>query len=133
MADLAEEDADRDGPLEEGDISSFDDGTFVFSEDAALRLLYPDCPAQAAKRAAAQLRPQHSLWHEVCPGDHWPRTRIRSIICTADRIVNPEWSERIARQRLAVQPEFLPGGHSPMLSRPAELTAMLADFTPLAR
>lgn len=125
LADLEAQDADRDGPLGGDDLTMFPDGTFLFTESAALRLLYPDCDPVVAKEAASRLRPQRSMWRDVCTGSGWPDVPIRSIVCAEDRIVNPPWSRRIARERLGVEPLELPGSHSPMLSRPADLAALL--------
>jgi pimeloyl-ACP methyl ester carboxylesterase len=126
LADRAEQDADRDGATEEGDLDFLADHMFVFSETGAPKLLYPDCDPAVAKEATGRLRPQRSMWRAVCPGDRFPATRIRSIVCTEDLVVNPAWSRTVARERLGVEPEELPGGHSPMLSRPAALAALLA-------
>jgi pimeloyl-ACP methyl ester carboxylesterase len=126
LADLEAQDGDRDGPLGEDDLTMFPDGTFLFTESAALRLLYPDCDPVVAKEAASRLRPQRSMWREVCTGSGWPDVPIRSIVCAEDRIVNPQWSRRIARERLGVEPLELAGSHSPMLSRPGDLAALLA-------
>jgi hypothetical protein len=53
---------------------------------------------------------------------------MRSILCQKDRIVSPEYSRRVAADRLGVDPIELPGGHSPMASRLQELAqALLAD------
>ena len=38
-----------------------------------------------------------------------------------DRTLDPAWQVRIARERLGLEAEVLPGSHSPMLTRPAEL------------
>jgi hypothetical protein len=40
-------------------------------------------------------------------------------------MVNPEWSRRIAHERLDAELVELPGGHSPFLSRPAALAEVL--------
>jgi hypothetical protein len=50
---------------------------------------------------------------------------VVSITCAQDRIVNPGWSDRIARERLGVDPVRLPGGHSRFLSCPEEFTDVL--------
>ena len=47
------------------------------------------------------------------------------ILCTEDRLVSPEWARRAAQAKLGVSALELPGGHSPFLSRPAELTEAL--------
>jgi hypothetical protein len=46
-------------------------------------------------------------------------------VAAEDRIVNPAWSRRAARERLGVDPVELPGGHSPFLSRPGPLAEVL--------
>jgi pimeloyl-ACP methyl ester carboxylesterase len=127
LADLAEVDADRDLPMGENAIEMFDDGTFIFTADAARRLLYHDCAESVADEAIRQLRRQRSLWTAVCDIERWPDTRLRSIVGTKERLVNPEWSTRIARQRLGIEPEYLESGHSGMLSQPAALADLLVN------
>jgi hypothetical protein len=41
------------------------------------------------------------------------------------RLVNPDWSRRVARERLNANLVELPGSHSPFLSRPAGLAEVL--------
>lgn len=125
LADLAETDSDRDGALEDGEIAVFDNGTFIFTPAGAARALYHDCPAEVAADATRQLRPQRSMWNERLPIDAWPDVATASIVCTEDRVVNRSWAERIARDRLGVEPILLASGHSPMLSAPEELAAVL--------
>lgn len=129
LADLADTDADCDGPLEQGtDFRTLDNGTFVFTEAGALRALYHDCEQQTALAAARRLRPQRSLWGEPSPIPAWPAVRMASIVCTHDRIVNRPWAERTARERLGVEPLLLDSGHTPMLSQPEALTGMLSQL-----
>lgn len=125
LESLADEDADRDLPLGDDGIEFDDRGLFRFTRAAALRLLYPDCPPEAAEAAIAQLRYQRSMWTQVAEFDAWPDVETVSITCAEDLVVNPEWSDRIARERLGVQPIRLAGGHSPFLSRPDDLAEIL--------
>jgi hypothetical protein len=67
------------------------------------------------------------MWREVADFDAWPQAETMSIVCAEDRVVNPTWSRRIARDRLGVEPIDLPGGHSPFLARPAALADVLMD------
>jgi pimeloyl-ACP methyl ester carboxylesterase len=131
MADLAEIDADRDLPLRDdsGDPGIvFDDrGLFRFSPASARRVLYHDCDPADAEAAIVRLRHQRSMWAEVADFSAWPDAEIVSITCTEDRVVSPSWSDRTARDRLGVEPVQLAGGHSPFLSRPAELARLLTD------
>jgi pimeloyl-ACP methyl ester carboxylesterase len=76
--------------------------------------------------AAARLRTQ--AWttsREPCPLDRWPDCELVSIVCTGDEVVSPDWSRRIARDVLGVEPVEIPGGHSPMLSHTTELVDAL--------
>lgn len=129
LESLAAEDADRDGPLGEADLESDAEGRFRFSPAGARRALYHDCPAEIADAAIARLRFQRSMWSDVAPFDAWPSVETVSITCTEDRVVNLAWSNRVARQRLGVEPLELPGGHSPFLARPTALAeVLLADL-----
>jgi pimeloyl-ACP methyl ester carboxylesterase len=125
LAELADEDAERDLPIGEDDLESDDAGRFRFTAKGARELLYHDCDPQLAEAAAARLRYQRSMWHEVAKFDSWPDTEIFSITCLDDRMVNPAWSDHVARARLNVTPVHLYGGHSPFLSRPGELTDII--------
>jgi len=127
LESLASEDADRDLPLGEDGIQSDSEGRFRFSEHGARRLLYHDCDPGSADAAIARLRFQRSMWTQVATFAAWPDTEIVSITCTEDRVVNPSWSDRTARNRLGVEPVHLPGGHSPFLARPAQLTTILTS------
>jgi len=39
--------------------------------------------------------------------------------------MNPAWQRRAARERLGVEAVEIDGGHTPMLSRPAELAQLI--------
>ena len=125
LESLAAEDADRDLPLTGADLQFDAEGRFRFSGAGARRVLYHDCPPEMADAAIARLRFQRSMWTEVAAFDAWPDVETVSIICAEDRVVNPVWSKRVARERLGVEPVELPGGHSPFLARPDALAAML--------
>jgi pimeloyl-ACP methyl ester carboxylesterase len=47
------------------------------------------------------------------------------ITCTEDRTIDPDWQRWAARERIGVEAELLQGGHSPFLTRPRELAALL--------
>jgi pimeloyl-ACP methyl ester carboxylesterase len=126
LADLAGTDPDRDLHLAEDEIEVDAQRRFRFSAAGAQRALFHDCPPALAQAAAARLRFQRSMWTKVAHFDAWPACETVSITCTGDRVVNPAWSDRVARERLGVEPVHLPGGHSPFLSRPAELAQLLA-------
>jgi pimeloyl-ACP methyl ester carboxylesterase len=91
--------------------------------------LFPDCAEADARAAFERLRPQSTApYGEPCPLGALPGVPTAYVLCAGDRIVNPDWSRRAARERLGVEPVELPGDHSPFLSRPAELAALLGDL-----
>lgn len=103
-----------------------DDGTSVLPADVAEKWLYHDCDPRLAREAAEHLRPQG--WRfltEPSPLKEWPEVPSRYVVCADDRVVPPEWSRRVVRSRLGGDPLELPGSHSPMLSRPAQLADLL--------
>ena len=88
---------------------------------------YHDLPEPVARRAWERLRPQSlTVFTEQCPIDAWPDVPSTSIVMTDDRAVGPDWSRRVARERLGADLIELPGSHSPFYSRPLELARVLA-------
>ncbi len=111
------------------------DGSASWEPDVAAQAFYHDCPEDLAGWAAARLRRQ--VWttsREPCPLERWPDVDSSYVLCTGDKAMAPHWSRRMARERLGVEPIELPGGHSPMLSRPrhlAEVLSQLAGSSPV--
>jgi pimeloyl-ACP methyl ester carboxylesterase len=94
--------------------------------DTATELFWHDAPPEVAAWAVARLRPQaYLVMNETSPLTAWPAVPGAYIACRDDRASNPEWGRRAARERLGVEAVELDGGHSPMLSRPAELAEVL--------
>jgi pimeloyl-ACP methyl ester carboxylesterase len=104
------------------------DGSNSWTGEAAVEVFYHDCAPAEARAAVARLRRQASApRRERCPLTAWPPGRRVSIVCPEDRAIAVDWARRAARERLGVEPIELPGGHSPFLSRPGELAALLAE------
>lgn len=125
LENLVDVDAARDGPFADGDLEFDDLSRFRFTESGARRVLYHDCSPAVIAEACAHLRFQRSLWTERLAIDDWPDVSIASIVCRDDRVVNPEWSRRVSRQRLGVDPIEIASGHTPMLSRPNDIAEAL--------
>ncbi len=101
-------------------------GTSRWTGDRVLELLYGDCDGEVARSAARSLRPQASLpFTEVTPLRSWPEVPSTAIYCAEDRTVPPALFAPVARDLLGREPLLFPGGHSPFLTRPAELAAVL--------
>jgi hypothetical protein len=100
------------------------------SAEAVGRTLYQDCRPELVAWAFTRLRRQQTaLWDTWGPLKRWPDAAVASIHCRDDRAINPEWSRWTARNRLGVESLELPGGHSPMLGRPAALAEALIAAT----
>jgi pimeloyl-ACP methyl ester carboxylesterase len=65
---------------------------------------------------------------DKCLFDEWPGTGLHAIAGRDDRFFPVELQQRVARERLGVEPDVVPGGHLAALSRPAELAAALARY-----
>jgi pimeloyl-ACP methyl ester carboxylesterase len=101
---------------------------FWEDEAVATRFLLHDCPPEVVRDAFRRLRPEPGvLGREVTPLESWPDVPSSYIVCSDDRTATPAWARRAARERLGVEPVEIPGGHCPMLSRPGQLAALLAQ------
>ena len=102
------------------------DGSSTWPERGAVEVFYQDCDPAISTASARRLRAQSwRITQEVTPLRQWPMVPAASIFCTADRAVSPAYSSRAARDLLNVEAIEMPGGHSPFLSRPADLAARL--------
>lgn len=100
---------------------------FWEDEGVAREFLLHDCPDELASAAFRRLRPEPgTLGAELTPLESWPPVPACYVVCRDDRTATPAWARRAARRRLGVEPLEIPGGHCPMLSRPAQLAAVLA-------
>jgi pimeloyl-ACP methyl ester carboxylesterase len=106
------------------------DGSSSWPEKGAIEIFYNDCNPEVASASARKLRPQQwRITQEVTPLREWPGVPAAYILCAGDRAVSPAYSSRAAREQLRVEAVEMPGGHSPFLSRPAELAERLALLT----
>jgi hypothetical protein len=102
------------------------DRTVWVDEAYALRSMYADCDRTVALQAYALLRPQASgIYEGDYPLARRPPGRATSIVGADDRAVVPDWSRRVAAERLDAEVVELPSSHSPMLSRPSDLANVL--------
>lgn len=94
--------------------------------NTATELFFYDVPKPLASWATEQLRPQwYGILDEVAPLAPWPEVECRSIVCRDDRAINPDWVRTAARDRLGTEALEIDGGHSPFLTRPAELASLI--------
>jgi len=102
------------------------DDVWAVGPTTATELFFHDAQPAVARWATARLRPQcYGVMSEVTPLIEWPDVPCRSIVCRDDRALNPEWGRTTARARLGVDAVEIDGGHSPFLTRPAELARLI--------
>ena len=94
-------------------------------------LFFHDCDEETAKRATEELRWQGSKpLSEPSPIEVWPAGPMHMIVAEDDRVARPDWLLSEAMRWLEEAPAIvLPGGHSPMLSRPSVLAECLIECT----
>lgn len=106
------------------------DGATRISRAMARPLFFDDCDEVTAIWAARQLRWQGSKpLMEASPLADWPEGPMHMIVTQDDRVARIEWLLDEAQKWMpGSAPVVLPGGHSPMLSRPAILAQALIDW-----
>lgn len=105
------------------------DGVWSVGPETATELFWHDAPPDVAHWAEQRVRPQsYVVINEPSPLTAWPAVPSAYIACRDDHTTNPAWQRQAARERLGVVAVELDGGHSPMLSRPAELAATLDEL-----
>lgn len=93
--------------------------------DFVRRVFYDDCDEATVATAMAHLRPQSGYpWSVPCSLTAHPSVACTSVVCSDDRVVNPDWSKRIA-QSIGAEVVELPGSHSPSYSRPQAVADVL--------
>jgi pimeloyl-ACP methyl ester carboxylesterase len=87
---------------------------------------FHDVPEEVTKQAMADEAPQSGTpFEQPWPLEVWPDVPTVVLSGADDRFFPVEFQVRVARQRLGVTPDILPGGHLVALSRPRELAAAL--------
>jgi pimeloyl-ACP methyl ester carboxylesterase len=113
-------------PPKTAEWTDLGDDVWMVGPNTATELFFPDAPPAVARWATQRLRPQsYGVLNEITPLKAWPDVESRSIVCRDDRAVNPAWVRTAARERLGVEAVEIGGGHSPFLSRAAELAQIL--------
>jgi hypothetical protein len=99
-------------------------------EELAHFHLFGDCDEATASAAFARLRPQAlHPYLPPCSLSSYPEVETTYVVCDEDRMVNPQWSRRVARDWLEADLIELPGDHSPFYSRPRDLAEVLHSLT----
>jgi pimeloyl-ACP methyl ester carboxylesterase len=100
-----------------------------WDEEAMAEVFFHDVDAGTlAANAEFEGRPQPGLFAEPLPLDAWPEVPTTVLAPREDRLFPLSFQRRVARERIEVEVEEMPGGHLPMLARPGELAARLVEL-----
>lgn len=86
-------------------------------------------PAVAASGEAHQRPEVDRAFDTPCDFESWPDVPVHAVAGEDDRFFPVALQRRVARERLGVDLDLVPGGHLAALSRPRELTAYLLGVT----
>ncbi|MGW7241509.1 alpha/beta fold hydrolase [Streptomyces sp. NPDC054804] len=88
-----------------------------------------DVPTEVAAAGAAHNRPEADVaFDQPCGIERWPDVATRVIAATEDRFFPLEFQRRVARDRLGINADEVPGGHLVALSRPVDLADRLVAY-----
>lgn len=82
-------------------------------------------PAVAAEGLQHQRNEAEAAFESVCDFEQWPDVPIRVIAGAGDRFFPVEFQQRVARERLGIEADVLPGGHLMPLAQPGPLAQYL--------
>jgi pimeloyl-ACP methyl ester carboxylesterase len=87
-------------------------------------------PKAVIDEAWAQGEPRQSdtVFASPCTIERWPGVPTRVLVSRDDRFFPAGFQRRVARERLDISADEMPGGHLVALSRPDELTARLEAY-----
>lgn len=108
------------------DEQSARDGGLTGNDDPYVSF-YNGVPRELAADALSRERahPSRAVMSEPWPLAAWPDVPTRFIVCADDRFFPAGFLRALARQRLGVSAEDVPGGHCAMLSHPREIADLL--------
>jgi pimeloyl-ACP methyl ester carboxylesterase len=93
--------------------------------DEAVYFLH-DVPPEVAASGASQQRPEaDAVFGSRCDFGQWPAIPIRAVAGADDRFFPVEFQRTLARNRLGLEADVLPGGHLVALAQPDELASYL--------
>jgi pimeloyl-ACP methyl ester carboxylesterase len=102
-------------------------GGYGIEFDPAVYFLH-DVPPEVAATGESHQRPEADVvFGSVCNFEAWPSVPIRVVVGADDRFFPLEFQRTLARNRLGVEADVLPGGHLIALARPLGLAKYLLN------
>jgi pimeloyl-ACP methyl ester carboxylesterase len=85
-----------------------------------------DLPADVAEMLLSDDRPQsNGVFARPNPLTAWPDIPTRVVVGRDDRFFPADFQQRVAKERLGIEADLIPGGHLVALSRPMEVVDQL--------
>ena len=90
---------------------------------------FHDCTPEIVEEAATHV-PEQTMtpMEQPWPLAAWPRVPTRVLIGRDDRLFPAEFQKRVARERLGLDGDVIPGGHMAALSHPREVADRLEAY-----
>ena len=97
--------------------------------DDEIAVYFHDVPEEVVREAATHV-PEQSMtpMEQQWPLDAWPDVPTRVLIGRDDRLFPAEFQLRVAKERLGLDGDVIPGGHMVALSHPAEVADRLESY-----
>jgi pimeloyl-ACP methyl ester carboxylesterase len=90
---------------------------------------FHDVPREIFEAGAAHARPESErIFGDRWPLSRWPDVPTRVVIGRDDRFFPAEFQRRVARERLGLDVDEIPGGHLVALSQPVALVEHLEAY-----
>lgn len=91
---------------------------------------YHDVPDDVVREAVSRDVAQSSTpLDQPWPLDRWPEVPTRVLVGRDDRMFPASFQRRVARERLAIEADEIPGGHMVALAYPRELAERLVAYS----
>ena len=110
---------------EQAQVAAARDGGYPAKIDLENYFLH-DLPAEVIASGQVSGQPEADIaFGQPCAIDRWPLVPTRVISGRDDRLFPLEFQRRVAKDRLGLDADVVPGGHLAALSYPVELSAQL--------
>ena len=92
-------------------------------DDSPETMFLHDVPAEVLATVEPPREQDGVIFEDPWPLDAWPDVPTRFLLCRDDRFFPADWLRGVVRERLAIEPDVIPGGHCAFWSHPEELAA----------
>ncbi len=108
-------------------VAAAEQGGYPAEFDNDVHFLH-DVPPEIVAAGEPYQRPEtDAVFASTCDFAEWPAIPIRVVAGRDDRFFPPAFQQRVARDRLGIAADLLPGGHLMALSEPEALATYLID------